>query len=55
MYALQYGNTDMARATLASIPAGKGLDACASCEACSVGCRNSVNVAQKISDPKALR
>jgi len=55
MYALQYGNTDMARATLASLPAGKGLDACASCEACSVACRNSVNVARKIRDLKALR
>jgi uncharacterized protein len=54
MYALQYGNTDIARATLASIPAGKGLEACTSCEACSVSCRNSVNVARKISDLKAL-
>ena len=54
MYALQYGNTDMARTTLAGIPAGKGLEACRSCEACSVACRNSVQVARKIGELKAL-
>jgi len=54
MYALQYGNTDMARTTLASIPAGKGLEACRSCEVCSLACRNSVQIAGKIRDLKAL-
>ena len=54
MYALQYGNTDMARTTLASIPAGRGLEACDKCDSCSVSCRNSVNIARKIGDLKAL-
>jgi len=54
MYALQYGNTDMARTTLAGIPAGKGLEACRSCDSCSVACRNSVQVARKIGELKAL-
>ena len=54
MYALQYGNTDMARTMLAGIPAGKGLEACRSCDSCSVACRNSVQVARKIGELKAL-
>jgi len=54
MYALQYANTDMARTTLAAIPTGKGLDACRNCYACSVTCRNSVQVARKIGELKAL-
>ena len=54
MYALQYGNTDIARTTLAGIPAGKGLEACRSCDSCSVACRNSVQVARKIGELKAL-
>jgi len=54
MYALQYGNTDMARTTLASIPVGKGLEACDKCDSCSVACRNSVNIARKVGDLKAL-
>ena len=54
MYAVQYGNTDMARTLLAGIPAGQGLEACRSCDACSVACRNSVQVARKIGELKAL-
>jgi len=54
MYALQYGNTDMARTMLAGIPAGKGLEACRLCDECSVACRNSVQVARKIGELKAL-
>ncbi len=54
MYAVQYGNRDMARTLLAGIPAGRGLAACRSCDACSVACRNSVQVARKIGELKAL-
>lgn len=54
MYAVQYGNTDMARTLLAGIPGGQGLEACRSCDACSVACRNSVQVARKIGELKAL-
>ncbi len=54
MYAVQYRNSDMARTLLAGIPAGHGLEACGSCDACSVSCPNSVQVARKIADLKAL-
>jgi hypothetical protein len=54
MYALQYGNTDMARTLLAEIPAGQGLEACRLCDECSVACRNSVQVPRKIGELKAL-
>ena len=54
MYALQYGNTDMARSTLDEIPDGKGLEACSNCDLCRVTCRHSVQVARKIGELKAL-
>jgi predicted aldo/keto reductase-like oxidoreductase len=54
MYAVQYRNSDMARTLLAGIPAGHGLETCGSCDACSVSCPNSVQVARKIADLKAL-
>jgi len=54
MYAVQYGNRDMARTLLAGIATGQGLEACRSCDACSVACRNSVQVARKIGELKAL-
>jgi succinate dehydrogenase/fumarate reductase-like Fe-S protein len=54
MYALQYRDREKARYTLASIPKGKGLEACASCDTCSARCVNSVNIARKIAELKGL-
>ena len=54
MYAVQYGNNGMARETLASVAAGRGLDACDGCESCVVACRNSVQIGRKIAHLKAL-
>ena len=44
MYAVQYANLDMARATLACLEPGKGLAPCASCGACKAVCRYDVNI-----------
>lgn len=54
MYAVQYRNTGMAQAMLASTMPGHGLDACSGCDSCSVKCRNTVNIRRKITDLKAL-
>jgi len=54
MYAVQYRNTGMAREMLARLPGGHGLDACHACETCAASCRNSVRIARKIKDLKAL-
>ena len=48
MYAVQYANLDMARATLACVDAGKGLASCASCGACMALCRHDVNIGDNI-------
>jgi uncharacterized protein len=52
MYAVQYANHALAAATMAALPAGKGLSACGECSTCLASCRNSVNIAMKI---KSLR
>src|ERR1019366_1806287 len=54
MYAVQYRNTGMARQTLASVAAGRGLDACYGCESCVAACRNSVQIGRKIAQLKSL-
>ena len=54
MYAVQYRNARMAREMLARLPGGRGLDACHACETCAASCRNSVRIARKIEDLKAL-
>ena len=54
MYAVQYGNTGMARHMLASAAPGRGLDACGSCESCAAACRNTVQIGRKIAQLKAL-
>lgn len=54
MYAVQYRNMGVARQTLASAAPGRGLDACAGCESCSVNCRNKVQIGRKIEELKAL-
>ncbi len=53
MYAVQYGNRELARSTLASVETGKGLDACSSCVTCKATCRNYVNIGSKIAQLKA--
>jgi hypothetical protein len=55
MYAVQYRNVGMARQLLAKSKAGRGLDACRTCDACQVHCRNSVQIARKIVQLKELQ
>jgi hypothetical protein len=55
MYAVQYRNAGMARALLASVAAGRGLDACRGCESCVASCRNTVQIARKIAQLKTLQ
>jgi predicted aldo/keto reductase-like oxidoreductase len=54
MYAVQYGNAGRAREMLASVAAGRGLDACDGCASCVVACRNNVQIGRKIAHLKAL-
>jgi len=54
MYRVQYGNRDMARYTLAQIPSGRGIETCSGCASCAATCRNTVQIARKIADLKAL-
>jgi len=54
MYAVQYKNVELARETLASAAAGRGLADCGACESCLVTCRNTVQVGRKISQLRAL-
>ncbi|MGB8064474.1 MAG: aldo/keto reductase [Candidatus Sulfotelmatobacter sp.] len=54
MYAVQYRNVGMAREMLASTAPGRGLEACSACESCLVTCRNTVQIARKIVQLKAL-
>src|ERR1035437_1244848 len=54
MYAVQYGNAGRARELLASVAAGRGLDACDGCASCVVACRNNVQIGRKIAHLKAL-
>ena len=53
MYALQYGNLELARSTLSSVGPGTGLDACAACDMCKAACRHDVNIGAKIAQLKA--
>jgi predicted aldo/keto reductase-like oxidoreductase len=54
MYAVQYRNASMARHLLAKSEVGRGLDACRSCESCQAHCRNTVQIARKITQLKEL-
>jgi uncharacterized protein len=54
MYALQYyPGTGHPHETLASIPMGRGLDACSNCTSCSASCAWTVNIPRKIKQLKA--
>ncbi len=54
MYAAQYANFHHARATLDEIEAGRGLDRCSGCGACTVRCPHLVDVAAKIEELKLI-
>lgn len=54
MYAVQYRNMGMAQSLLASCDLGRGLDPCSSCTTCLAACRNTVPIARKIAELKAL-
>jgi predicted aldo/keto reductase-like oxidoreductase len=54
MYALQYyPGTGHPHETLASISAGRGLEACAKCETCTASCAWTVNIPRKIKQLQA--
>jgi predicted aldo/keto reductase-like oxidoreductase len=49
---LRYPNVFQARATLESLPAGRGLDGCASCESCVARCRGRIDIGRRIGQLK---
>jgi heterodisulfide reductase subunit C len=54
MYALQYyPGTGHPHETLASIPAGRGLEACSNCDICTASCAWTVNIPRKIAQLQA--
>jgi predicted aldo/keto reductase-like oxidoreductase len=55
MYAVQYRNVSMARHLLAKSEVGHGLDACLACHSCQAHCRNTVQIARKITQLKELQ
>jgi len=55
MYAVQYRNVGMARHVLAKSEPGRGLAACRACASCRAQCRNSVQIARKITQLKELQ
>ncbi len=54
MYAAQYGNFQLARATLDSIPRRSGIKACQTCTECAAGCANSVDIDRRIGELKLM-
>ena len=49
---LRYPNVFQAREALAGLAPGKGLEACASCEACAARCRGRVDIGKRIGQLK---
>jgi uncharacterized protein len=49
---LRYPNPAQARDALESLPAGKGLAACAACEGCAAKCRGRVDIAKRVGQLK---
>lgn len=49
---LHYPNVFQAREAIESLPAGRGLDACASCETCVARCRGRVDIGRRIGQLK---
>lgn len=54
MYAAQYGDFYLARATLDEIPKGKGLEVCKSCHVCTARCLNTVDIPRRIDELKMM-
>lgn len=54
MYAAQYGNFSLARATLDEIPSSKGIKACVSCESCLASCAHSVDIDRRLTELKLM-
>jgi predicted aldo/keto reductase-like oxidoreductase len=54
MYATRYANFYQARDTFDEIPGERGLQACATCETCTAGCVNQINIAQRIEELKVI-
>lgn len=54
MYAAQYGDFQLARQTIDSMPQESGLQTCASCASCTARCVNSVNIPRKIDELKLI-
>jgi hypothetical protein len=55
MYAVEYGNTYQAQATLADVPRESGLDVCRTCATCRAACARTVNIPRKIRELKGLQ
>jgi predicted aldo/keto reductase-like oxidoreductase len=54
MYSAQYSNFYHARATLDEIPESAGLSVCQSCTLCAATCDNTVDIAGRIDELKAM-
>ncbi|MDH4158050.1 MAG: aldo/keto reductase [candidate division Zixibacteria bacterium] len=54
MYAAQYTNFYLARATLDEIPSQNSLPACSHCETCVADCAHSVDIARRIDELKVI-
>ena len=54
MYAAQYRNTSLAGQTLAALGSTEGLDVCRKCDSCTAKCRNTVQIARKITQLKTM-
>jgi predicted aldo/keto reductase-like oxidoreductase len=49
---LRYPNVFQARDTLESLPAGRGLDRCVSCESCRATCRGRIDIGKRVEQLK---
>jgi succinate dehydrogenase/fumarate reductase-like Fe-S protein len=49
---LRYPNVFQARETLAGLPAGRGLEACASCGSCVAKCRGRIDIGRRVGQLK---
>lgn len=54
MYVTRYANFYQARDTFDEIPRERGLQTCTTCETCTAGCVNQINIAQRIEELKVI-
>jgi succinate dehydrogenase/fumarate reductase-like Fe-S protein len=54
MYAAQYSNFRMARATLDEILQERSIQACRLCDTCTAKCANAVDIAYRIGELKLM-